>query len=747
MSTNDKPKNILRLSVKNVGALSNFTFTDKEDLSKKRFCIYANNGSGKTMLSRCFNLPYVQANDPSNLRAIYPHIINLKQTSFSFEFALSLETDSTKKLCISGDKFSNIKITNNTGFFFYVFNEDYVKNNIREKHYQLDSNIEGYIIGSAAINLDAQDKNLELLSKSKEELIEKIKNEIDKVLEKISYFDVSKNTTEYKYIDFQNLRLNKKFNDVKQSDIYIAQHNKLKQFPDNATTVSDADFFQIDDYDSIIKIAAEEYSISSFSESFKESILPKLSFVRTGIELSNNLTCPFCGQAYDRNALELIDTYTKFLNDSQTQIITKLNSAISSLEEIKERYDKYLIKTANIDNCYNKYIEFFPSQKDFSLYQYQDIDALKNIIDTTIKKLKQKTENIGISIDISSDIKTLKKFIAKNSETRDKNNNLIKAINKLILSSAQEKLSIKRNLCKSIFNELWDETRADFDSLKNIENQISVVKSEIVKLQSSSQIVKKDIISETMAELLKAFFGNKYEFDRSNFHFKLLDCNVTDNLDYVLSEAEKNIIAFCFYIASVYQIVETKEGLKNVFYIIDDPVSSMDFTYVYTVAQIINNYCKKKNNTNILMLTHNLEFFNIVMKNGLMDAGFTIANGELKKISKNILMPYENHLRDIYKIATKESSPSHTTPNSIRHIVETINKFKSPQQKLEEFIISEEILSSNSPILKIIHSFSHGEIREEESYTDDMIIDACSAVVNYINANFPGQIERIKHES
>lgn len=156
MPTIEEPKNILRMSVKDVGALSNFTFTDKENISKKRFCIYANNGSGKTMLSRCFNLPYVQANDPSNLHALYPHIINLKQTSFSFEFALYLETDSPKKLCISGDKFSNIKITNNTGFFFYVFNEDYVKNNIREKHYQLDSDIDGYIIGSTAISLDAQ---------------------------------------------------------------------------------------------------------------------------------------------------------------------------------------------------------------------------------------------------------------------------------------------------------------------------------------------------------------------------------------------------------------------------------------------------------------------------------------------------------------------------------------------------------------------------------------------------------------
>ena len=48
---------------------------------------------------------------------------------------------------------------------------------------------------------------------------------------------------------------------------------------------------------------------------------------------------------------------------------------------------------------------------------------------------------------------------------------------------------------------------------------------------------------------------------------------------------------------------------------------------------------------------------------------------------------------------------------------------------------AENILNANSPVIKIIQSFSHREIREEESYTDDMIIDACKALIDYTYSN------------
>lgn len=745
MPNNSEEKMIFRISTKNVGPLKNSTFQITEAKHKKRFCIFANNGSGKTILSRCLSLPSLNTlATSSELHHLYPHLINLKETSFEFEFGFALSSETTKKLKISGDKFGNINIDNNTDFIFYVFNEDFVKKNIREKKYQIDSNIEGYIIGNEAINLDKQNENLESLNKFRVDLEKQITATIQETLKELLLFSIARNTTEYRDISFEKVLAGNKYHILKSFDEYVAEHNKLKSLPDDIALLDEISDFNIEDFSPEIENLSQSYTLNDFSETFKKEILSKLEFIQTGLSLSNGTTCPFCGQTYDNHAVELIDEYNKFVNDSQTEIIGHLKSLQQSINQIPNLYNRYLTRVLSIEKNFHKSAEFFPSLEGLSFTPFQSENDLLEIVNSLLTEIQRKIENISLSVDISEQISKLNTFIKDTNSIKVKNNRLIQKVNKSLSSVNNEKLSIKRNLCKSAFNKLIDDVSDLASKLKVTKEQISVVNTEIKKLQASAQIKKKDLIATTLKELLKSFFNNKYEFDEDTFKFKLLNCDVTNDLDFVLSEAEKNIIAFCYYIASIFNIVENEDELKHIFYIIDDPVSSMDFLYVYNVALIINNYCKKKYGTNILLLTHNLEFFNIVLKNGLIDVGISLHNGELKKVSDNILMPYENHLKDVYNIAKGISTPNHTTPNSIRHIIETINKFKNPQQKIEEFIFTENILNANSPIIKIIQSFSHGEIREEESYTDDMIIEACKALIEYITNYYPGQIERVK---
>lgn len=101
MSNNSEEKMIFRVSTKNVGPLNNTTFQITESKHKKRFCIYANNGSGKTILSRCFSLPSLDTPvTNSELHYLYPHLINLKESSFEFEFGFALPSETSKKLKI-----------------------------------------------------------------------------------------------------------------------------------------------------------------------------------------------------------------------------------------------------------------------------------------------------------------------------------------------------------------------------------------------------------------------------------------------------------------------------------------------------------------------------------------------------------------------------------------------------------------------------------------------------------------------
>lgn len=738
-------KRIFRIATTNVGPLQNSTFQITEAKNKKRFCIYANNGSGKTILSRCFSLPSLNTDyRREELHYLYPHLINLKEISFEFEFGFSLSTETNKKLKISGDKFNNINIENTTDYIFYVFNEDFVKKNIREKRYQIDSNIEGYIIGNSAINLDQQNVNLEVFNNTKERIEKNITYEIQKTLKGLSQFAIAKNTTEYREITFERILLGEKYSIPKTFEEYVFEHNKLKSLPDNISLVEEISDFIIDDISLKKELLSQQYTLNNFSESFKKEVLSKLEFIQNGLTLSDGKVCPFCGQEYSIQANNLIDEYNKFVNDSQTKIIGQLKKLQQSIDNIPKFYKQYLFNVASIQNNFRKIVEYFPTLQGLDFTAFKSEEDLSAIVKSISLEIKRKIDNISLPVDISELILNLQTFINETHAIRKQNNELIQRLNKSLLSINNEKLSIKRNLCKSAFNKLIDSLSDSVLELKTTKEQISVVTAEIKKLQATAQIKKKDLIATTLKELLKSFFGEKYEFDEESFKFKLLDCDVTNDLDFVLSEAEKNIIGFCYYIASIFHVVESEDDLKRIFYIIDDPVSSMDFLYVYNVATIINNYCKKKHGTNVLLLTHNLEFFNIVLKNGLIDVGISLHNGLLKKVSDNILMPYENHLKDIYNVSNATCLPSHTTPNSIRHVIETLNKFKAPQKKLEEFIFAENILNNNSPIIKIIQSFSHGDIREEESYTEEMIINACKGVIDYINQLYPGQIERIK---
>lgn len=632
MSNATDEKMVFRIATKNVGPLQNSPFQLTDAKNKKRFCIYANNGSGKTILSRCFSLSGLNTeSQQSELHYLYPHLIKLNETSFEFEFRFSLSTETDKILKISGNKFNEITITNGTGYIFYVFNEDFVKKNIREKKYQIDSNIEGYIIGNSAINLDKQNNNLEILKNSKDKLENVIAVKIKKLLNELSLFAITKNTTEYKEINFDRILREEKFSVSKSFDEYVAEHNKLKSLPDNIPFVEELREFIIDDFSSIIELLSHSYTLNSFSESFKKDVLSKLEFIQNGLSLSNGKTCPFCGQEYSLSAIDLINEYNKFVNDGQTKIISQLKTIKQTIDNIPSLYRKYLLNVASVQNDFRKTAEYFPDLKGLDFADFKKDSDLSSIIESISLEIERKIENISLSIDLTKSMSDLKIFEEDTYSIRKQNNILIQRLNKSLSNINSEKLSIKRNLCKSAFNNLFDDISECVRELKTTKEQISAVTAEIKKLQETVQIKKKNLIATTLKELLKSFFGDKYEFDEENFKFKLLNCDVTNDLDYVLSEAEKNIIGFCYYIASIFYVVENEDDLKRVFYVIDDPVSSMDFLYVYNVATIINNYCKKKYGTNVLLLTHNLEFFNIVLKNGLIDVGVSLHNGVLKK--------------------------------------------------------------------------------------------------------------------
>lgn len=208
-----------------------------------------------------------------------------------------------------------------------------------------------------------------------------------------------------------------------------------------------------------------------------------------------------------------------------------------------------------------------------------------------------------------------------------------------------------------------------------------------------------------------------------------------------------HIVAYCYYLASTHLHINREDDYGKLFFIIDDPVSSMDFHFVYAVAGSLRDIKAHFGITTydrMWVFTHNLEFYSIVARNHIINNAYIMRQGKIEPLKHQLLMPYENHLKDIVEIASGIQQPSHTTGNSIRHVLETVCRFEYPEKNLETYITENEILGNNSCIFTLCQDLSHGPVRNQPPYSHEVIIEACKIVVEFMKSKYQGQIDALK---
>jgi len=109
-------------------------------------------------------------------------------------------------------------------------------------------------------------------------------------------------------------------------------------------------------------------------------------------------------------------------------------------------------------------------------------------------------------------------------------------------------------------------------------------------------------------------------------------------------------------------------------------------------------------------------------------------------------LPYESHLRDLVEISEGLQSPSHTTANSIRHVIETVCRFEYPEKGIESYISESPILTRNACIFTLCQDLSHGGMRNQTPFSEEVLKAACQVVVEFMKTKYLGQIESIKKE-
>ncbi|MGB5943292.1 MAG: AAA family ATPase [Leeuwenhoekiella sp.] len=761
----------IQMRVQNIGPHNNCTLN--LGLGEKgpfKVGVFSTNGSGKTSLSKQFRLLSQKSNLSEEQKMPFSEkFLSLGENAGKFEFKFYCQNENNFI-----DKSFNIKhkanyepvIEESNNFIFHVFNSEYVRETIEPNKFSLDASIDGYIIGKGAIDVSKDKQSLKELEADYKDQKDIIDEEIKKHLKILTDLGIRKNTIEFKDINYENLSSIDGSNTIENESFETLKTKlkKLENIPDDLNDVSSISPFIYDLTALSLLVADLKITItpSSISAEIKEKIQTKKLFISNGLaELKkcDENKCPFCEQDLQAQQLELIDIYREYFEEAETKFRQKLDGYIDEIKKLlsllQKKYKEYL----KVESEWNKLQEYFPSFSDKRFPELQDPEGQFNWQDY-IAIIEGKKGTIANPLDgqkiltVENAIQDFSKFIngnLKNSITQA--STLIEQLNSTRLDTTNEILQLKRRICRAQAGLIKTKFKMNFQKVEKLNSEIIEIKKKIEDAEANEKFSKKKEVSDHFKELIHRIFQDKYSFDEDNNCLKFRNQSIINSPQDILSDGEKSIIAFCYYLAEVHRIVSKVSEYDNLFFIIDDPVSSMDFHFIYSISTILSELetlyssLTAKNDIKLVLLTHNLEFMSILLRNNVLSkGGYVLTPGKLVKLNKELIMPYQEHLMDIYRVAVKGQSPSHTIQNSMRHVIETIKKFECPDNsyKISQFINDNEELKGCSSIHILIQDGSHGYIRSQKPILPEDIIKGCKSILRYIDARYKRQLNAIK---
>ncbi|HEM4256051.1 TPA: AAA family ATPase, partial [Streptococcus suis] len=303
------------------------------------------------------------------------------------------------------------------------------------------------------------------------------------------------------------------------------------------------------------------------------------------------------------------------------------------------------------------------------------------------------------------------------------------------------KLSQKVNQLEEYINEKSEEQRELKEEKEKFEQDIVELEG---SLKSESEAVKRiNIILQN--SLAHSEISLKSVDDEEGIYFEV---SRNEERAYNLSEGEKSLIAFAYYIARLESLsVEEKE--KTILFI-DDPISSLDENNIFYIYNLIFRLLEKKEFLQYFLSTHNLDFLKYTNKfpgknnkdyyliEKIKEAENTPSKSYIKKLPKylsNKVTEFVFLFEQIYRVATEQENENNFSvfynfPNNGRKFIETLLYFKYPDYKTNnDDKINSYFGNENAAFIQRINNeYSHGEDRFDRTRnpinTSEFIHDA-----------------------
>lgn len=480
------------------------------------------------------------------------------------------------------------------------------------------------------------------------------------------------------------------------------------------------------------KLLSKVVSVSNILDEYKDSP-DKINWIKYGIDIhgDNPEKCVFCGNSIDSDLIKNLKlAFSDELRSLENELVlqnNRIKSEIQKLDAIpninKEDYFKDSVSDIqninkeienNTDNR-KRVLEILESkisekQRDiFSKIEINDLNwidfseiqvEINSLYDDTIKQIEQFEDRKTKSLDFLRRYYIVKEFpvpeFTKLSQEVDQ------------LQEDMEKI----NLEQKILNEEKEKFEKDISELEG-------------SLKSESEAVKR-INMILQNSLAHSEMSLKSVDDEEGIYFEV---SRNEERAYNLSEGEKSLIAFAYYITRL-ESLSTEEKSKTILFI-DDPVSSLDENNIFYIYNLIFCLLEKKEFLQYFLSTHNLDFLKYTNRFSNKKDYYLIEKiKEAENIpSKSYIKNLPNYLSNkvtefvflfeqIYRVATEDEDENNFSvfynfPNNGRKFIETLLYFKYPDYKTNnDNKIINYFGGENAPFIQRINNeYSHGEDR------------------------------------
>jgi wobble nucleotide-excising tRNase len=688
---------ISKISIKNIASYGETPAVLETD--KKINLVYGLNGTGKTTLSNylqdqsnaCFSCCSISGLNNEKILVYNQKFVsdNFYQDTQRGIFSLKSENKTAKeKIDIATQEINKLK--------------NQIKNDELKTGSQFD--------------LEKKQEDINSLQTSSEEKTWKIKNDYyggDRILEFCLDGRIGSKKSLFDYISKFKKPDNKpnKSIEVLKKEAEATQGENAKSYDETLVKKVNYDFWNVENQE-IFK----EVIIGNENSQVAE-LINKLNisdWVKKGKEFLNepkeeNETCPFCQQK----------TITKELHQEiQDYFDETYQNKITSLENFDKEYWKEYQAVKNLETELLK-IDFINSkEKDFKL-------LFKNFIDKVSgnwSKISNKIKHPNIVIDLESSI----------FEQNALNDFLDTIIDEI--KTHNEKIKNKQKTKEQIVKEFWETMRWDYD--QTIENHIiqnsklKTEKSEIEtkisefngKIDEQKKIIQdeqkemvniQDAIDAINSELI--FFGldgfsivpageKSYKLKRPNEDIAKFE---------TLSEGEKTVISFLYFLELCKGKENDDEVVTEKIVVIDDPISSLSHMYVFNIAQLIRKNFFNDNYKQVFILTHNLYFFHeLLHKQKDTNAKlFRLCRSSFSQLSEMNRKDIQNEYQSYWQILKDYDEGKATEvilANAMRNILERFFGFieKNDFNELTKELEKDE---KNNFFIRYINKESHSD--------------------------------------